>query len=287
MKDSLSHLPQRKRGELARIVSIIRRTVPQAEIIILFGSYARGDAVEDVTVDGRTTYEYSSDFDILVLIKSKALADNLDLWYALEEEAGKLPVETPVKIIAHEINFVNGKLKKGQYFFSDIKKEGIILYDSKNCQLAEAKELTPKERLGQAKADFKQWFEKANYFYKHSEYSMKDGDYTEAAFMLHQAAECFYGTVLLVYTNYKPKTHDLDTLRRLAANHDPAFFTAFPLRTKQERDRFDLLRQAYVGARYHDDYKITPQELKYLSRCIELLRNQTEASCSTKMESFV
>jgi HEPN domain-containing protein/predicted nucleotidyltransferase len=256
-------------------VSIIRQTVPQAEMIILFGSYARGDAVEDVTVEGHTTYEYSSDFDILVIVKSKALADNLDLWYALEDEAGKLPVETPVKIIAHEINFVNSKLKKGQYFFSDIKAEGIILYDSKNCKLAEAKELTPKERLGQAKADFKQWFKSANEFCGLYESSMEKKWYKKAAFMLHQAAETFYGTVLLVYTNYKPKTHDLDTLRRLAANHDPAFFTAFPLRTKQERDRFDLLRQAYVGARYHDDYEITPQELKYLSRCVELLRKQT------------
>ena len=104
--------------------------------------------------------------------------------------------------------------------------------------------------------------------------------------MLHQATENFYGTVLLVYTNYKPKTHDLDTLRRLAANHDPAFFTVFPLRTQQERDRFDLLRQAYVGARYHDDYKITPQELKYLARCVELLREQVETSCEAKMDTF-
>ena len=111
--------------------------------------------------------------------------------------------------------------------------------------------------------------------------------YKKAAFMLHQAAESFYGAVLLVYTNYKPKTHDLDTLRRLAANHDPAFFTVFPLRTKQERDRFDLLRQAYVGTRYHDDYKITPQELKYLARCVELLRDQTETSCQEKMKTFV
>ena len=110
--------------------------------------------------------------------------------------------------------------------------------------------------------------------------------YKKAAFYLHQAAEAFYGTVLLVHTNYKPKTHDLDTLRRLSANHDPAFFTAFPLRTKQERDRFDLLRQTYVGARYHDDYKITPQELKYLARCVEVLKEQTETSCKTKMQSF-
>ena len=57
--------------------------------------------------------------------------------------------------------------------------------------------------------------------------------------------------------------------------------------TGYERDRFDLLRQAYVGARYHDDYKITPQELKYLARCVELLRDQTQLSCDKKMESFV
>ncbi|MBW8014844.1 MAG: HEPN domain-containing protein [Planctomycetes bacterium] len=286
MKDSIAHLPQRKRGEIARITGIIRQTVPQAEMIILFGSYARGDWVEDVTVEGNTTYEYSSDFDILAIVKSKALADNLDLWYQLEDEAGKLPVQTPVKIIAHEINFVNNKLKKGQYFFSDIKKEGIILYDSKKFELAEPKELTPKERLGQAKADFKQWFESANDFVDIFEYTFNKKKYKKAAFMLHQAAEAFYGTVLLVYTNYKPKTHDLDTLRRLAANHDPAFFTVFPLRTEQERKRFDLLRQAYVGARYHDNYVITPQELKYLARCIELLKDQTETSCENKIESF-
>ncbi len=287
MKESIAHLPQRKRGELARITGIIRQTTPQAEMIILFGSYARGDAVEDVTVEGNTTYEYSSDFDILVIVKSKALADNLDLWYQLEDEAGKLPVQTPVKIIAHEINFVNNKLKKGQYFFSDIKKEGIILYDSKKFELAQAKELTPKERLGQAKKDFKQWFNKANGAYRGYEMYLKESDYNWAAFMLHQAAEAFYGTVLLVYTNYKPKTHDLDTLRRLTANHDPAIFTVFPLRTKQERDRFDKLRQAYVGARYHDDYVITPQQLKYLARCIELLGDQTETSCDTKMKTFI
>ena len=287
MKDSLGHLPDRKRGELARIVSIIRESAPQTEMIILFGSYARGDAVEDVTVEGNTTYEYSSDFDILVIVQSKALADNLDLWYSIEDEAGKLPVQTPVKIIAHEIDFVNKKLEKGQYFFSDIKKDGIILYDSKNCTLADARELTPQERLGQAKADYKQWFTSANEFHERFEEGFKKQQYKNAAFQLHQAAEAFYGAVLLVYTNYKPKTHDLDTLRRLAANHDPAFFTVFPLRTKQERDRFDLLRQAYVGARYHDDYKITPEELKYLSRCVELLREQVETSCEVKMKSFI
>ena len=55
----------------------------------------------------------------------------------------------------------------------------------------------------------------------------------------------------------------------------------------KEKKLFELLDYAYVGARYHDDYKITPQELKYLARCVELLRDQTETSRNTKMVSFV
>jgi len=35
--------------------------------------------------------------------------------------------------------------------------------------------------------------------------------------------------------------------------------------TDEERRRFDLLRQAYVGARYDQGYKITAEELKYLA----------------------
>ncbi|GAF73535.1 unnamed protein product, partial [marine sediment metagenome] len=50
---------------------------------------------------------------------------------------------------------------------------------------------------------------------------------------------------------------------------------------RQTVPQAEMIRQAYVGARYHDDYKITPQELKYLARCVELLREQVETSCET------
>jgi HEPN domain-containing protein/predicted nucleotidyltransferase len=286
MKKSSAHLPQRKRGELAGIVSIIRQMAPKTEMIILFGSYARGNAVEDVTVHGHTTYEYSSDFDILVIVKSQSLADQIDLWYDIEDKAGKLPVETPVTLIAHDIKYVNNQLEKGQYFFSDIKAEGIILYDSKNCQLSEPKPLTQKQRLGQAKTDFNEYFESAKDFYMFYEVGLEKGKYKKAAFMLHQAVETFYKTVLLVYTNYKPKTHKLDKLGKMAGGHDPAFFKIFPMGTDEEKRRFDLLKRAYVEARYNPKYVITAEEVKYLARCVELLQQLTKASCETKMKSF-
>ena len=47
MKRSIRHLPKRKRDELNGIVEVIREMVPAAEMIILFGSHAGGDWVED------------------------------------------------------------------------------------------------------------------------------------------------------------------------------------------------------------------------------------------------
>jgi predicted nucleotidyltransferase len=42
MKTTLSHLPQTKQDQLKALTQIILDKVP-AEMIILFGSYARGD----------------------------------------------------------------------------------------------------------------------------------------------------------------------------------------------------------------------------------------------------
>ncbi len=86
MKENLSHLPQRKRHELARIVSIIREAAPQAEMIILFGSYARGQAVEDTYVEDGITYEYKSDFDILVIVETNRTANSTNIWRRLAFE---------------------------------------------------------------------------------------------------------------------------------------------------------------------------------------------------------
>jgi len=43
MKKSLAHLPEHKRQELKLVVQIIRRQFPSAQMIILFGSYARDE----------------------------------------------------------------------------------------------------------------------------------------------------------------------------------------------------------------------------------------------------
>ena len=281
LKTSLAHLPPNKQKELAAIQEIIRKHVP-AEMIILFGSYARGDWVEDSYREDGTTYEYISDFDILVV--SKKEIDPMDRrWRAVEAIIERRPLLTKAAIINHDISFLNEKIRHNYYFFVDIVREGIMLYDSGKYELAAPQKLTPKKRLEKAEDYFAYWLEKGDESYRHYGYAIKDKGYNKAAFELHQATENYYASISLVFTDYKPKTHDLKDLCRRANKIHKALQGIFPCQTEEEEYRFELLRRAYVEARYDKNYRITAEELQYLAERVQLLRALTDKLCQEEI----
>ncbi len=284
MKPTLDHLPEHKRDELRAIADHLSGQ-KGVEMVILFGSYARGDWVEERADDG-VHYKYQSDYDLLVVTESAALADRSGHWLKMEREARRL-ARTPVTLIAHDIDFVNRRLRKGQYFFSDIKKEGVLLFDAGRFQLAEPKELTPAERKKLAEEDFAYWMQGAEGFFEQYEFALEKGRLNIAAFQLHQTTERLYSAILLVFSRYKPSTHDLETLAKQAAALEPKFLEAFPLGTPDERRRFELLRKAYVDARYKPSYQITREELDWLAARVQHLRQLADQLCRERIASFV
>ena len=288
MRKNLAHLPEHKRAELKRITRIIRKQFPSAHKIILFGSYARGEWVEDIYTEGHITYEYISDFDILVLTRLKKTANNFSKQNAVDDLILQhKAIKTPVSVIYHSIGQVNYQLKEGRYFFSDIKKEGILLYDSGKLKLGRIRKPSPAKRKQIAEEDFKEWFKSAKIFYKHFEYALKDRNYKQAAFELHQAVERFYSTTLLVFTGYKGKRHNIEKLGRQVSGYDTAFLKVFPRATAEQDENFKLLKKAYIDARYKKDYKITKKQLEYLAKRVKLLQRLTKKICAAKIESFI
>jgi len=288
MKKSLIHLPQYKRDELKRIVKIIRRQFPSAHMIVLFGSYARGQWVEHTYTEGHITYEYISDFDILVLTRLKKTANN----HSKQSTVDNLiiqhkAIKTPVSVIYHSVGQVNPRLREGHYFFSDVKKEGIVLFDAGKLKLERRRKLSPKKRQQIAEEDFKEWFKSAKEFYGYYEDGLKKRQYKTAAFLLHQAVERFYGAVMLVFTGYKPKRHNIETLGRRVSGCDAAFLKVFPRATKEQDEMFKLLKKAYIDARYKKEYKITKKQLEYLAKRVKLLQRLTKKICKEKIQSFV
>jgi predicted nucleotidyltransferase/HEPN domain-containing protein len=286
MKKSLAHLPKQKRDELKRVTEIILDECPTVLMGILFGSHARGDWVEDRHIEDGILHEYMSDFDILVIVRSHKIANSTDTWRRAEARAHRL-VHTWTNLIVESIERVNKALARGQYFFRDIKKEGVLLYDSGEFQLARPRKLDPRERRGLARAHFKQWYTSAKVFYLGFGFYLKKRELKHAAFELHQATERFYAAVLLVFTNYKPRIHDLEKLSHIVGGHDPAFLTVFPQATPEQKKCFDLLRRAYVEARYNPAYKITKAQLEYLAERVRKLQRLTKKICEAKIESYL
>ncbi|MEI8633201.1 HEPN domain-containing protein [Vibrio sp. PP-XX7] len=144
-------------------------------------------------------------------------------------------------------------------------------------------DLTEEERRIIAQKHFDHWFESASDFYITYEFDKNRGKLSKAAFELHQSVERFFACTLLSCTNYLPKSHNIEKLRKLCAQIDPEFTDIFPMENKFHRRSFRCLQRAYIDARYSEHYEITVEELDYLAGEVEKLKGLTEQVCQRRI----
>ncbi len=132
MKNTLNHLPERKQGHIGTLLHIIQDEFDQVVnaatvdekvcsrilMVVLFGSYAKGTWVDDPKSG------FLSDYDVLVILNEPTLADEYKIWHTVEERAS-LKTQSPVNVVVCTLREINRELKKGHYFFTDIRDEGI------------------------------------------------------------------------------------------------------------------------------------------------------------------
>ena len=200
MNNSLKHLPQRKKDELAKIISTIRDNCSDVEKIILFGSYARGDYKEKKDLAEDRKSGHVSDYDILVVTKDAITALNTNLWHEIGEKCRNLKLSADPRILTHDIEELNNKLSVGQYFYSDITEEGIVIFDAGNFNFADRRNLSDDEIKKFRIEYFEHWFERSKRFLRYFQVGLEEDDFKGAAFQLHQSAESAYKTILLVFT---------------------------------------------------------------------------------------
>jgi len=280
MKTSLDFLPLPKREQLAAIKALLLEAAP-VEMLILFGSYARGDWVED------HDNQYFSDFDLLIVVREPDVAADEMLWSTLRDRARALTGPTPLSLFVHDIKQLNQEIRRGRYFFSDVLAEGVELFNSLRLTLAKPKALTPVERLEIAHYDFQYWFGSASAFWHGTAYYQAMGQLAHAAFLLHQAAERYYHATLLVFTGYKPKSHDLNDLAERVSPLHAVLVEPIPRTQPPDKELFLLLKRSYIEARYSKSFRITLQELATLRARVRDLAIAVRLACAEQLATFV
>jgi len=254
--------------------------------LILFGSYAREDWVDE------PENGYQSDYDLLVIVSHPNLTDIADYWYVAEDKIQRhTAIARPVNIIVHTLEEVNLGLSRGEYFWVDIARDGIVLYELPGGALAAPKPLTSADAYDMANqyfgaklADIDRWLATVDFQMTMGD---EDGGYRKlAAFNLHQAAETCYVCFLLVRTLYFPRSHNIKFLRSLAEDGEPRLIEAWPRDNRNDRRRFELLKRAYVEARYSVSYEIGGEDLELISRSVRTLRNIVEIVSRERIETL-
>jgi predicted nucleotidyltransferase/HEPN domain-containing protein len=298
MRTDLDHLPPAKQRELERVVQILFEEFEEKIAlatqdwkrkgrilkIILYGSYARGNWVDEP----HTAKGYQSDFDLLLIVNDKRLTDRVEYWAKadirlIREQSITKTLRTPVNFIVHTAHEVNDGLAEGRYFFIDVAREGVALYQSDDTDLPEPKPKTPEQALAMAREYFEEWFPAANKRFDGAKFHIRQGNFKDAAFDLHQTVERFYHCVLLVCTFYTPHVHNLAFLRTQAERIDPRLVHIWPQDTRRERALFEKLKAAYVKARYSRHYRISEEELTWLGERVEELGQVVHAVCSERI----
>ena len=284
MRTTINHLPASRRRQVQEIVEVILQLVVPDKII-LFGSYARGNYVEHrYTGQDGIMYEYISDYDFLV-ITPQPIVKAYEYEEALISNVQHL--KQPVSMLLHDIEFINQGLSEGWYFFREVISEGILLYDAGQTSLASPRILTPKELSEQRQNYFDRWHKRGSEFLIDAHQAFARNSFTQAIYYLHQSAESFYYTMLLVHTGYKPKTHNLYKLRRQTKPLSEALFNLFPVdHSDTAYHLFDFLKRGYIDARYKEDqYHISKEELEALLQKIEAMRLIVEESGKELLET--
>lgn len=289
MKKSIKHLPKRTQEELTALLELVRKSV-NCQMIILFGSYARGDYVLwDTRIEFGTRTSYQSDYDILIVTtgSTRKVEDKLHRITNKYHDMFEHRRHAIPQFIVEHVNTVNNNLEVSQYFFTDIVKEGIMLYDTGKFQLTKPRKLSYKEIRDISQTEFDKLFPYGCQFLNSvKEYFMPKELNNISAFMLHQACEKFYNTILMVFTNYRPKIHRIQDLGGMAKKFSMDLVTVFPQNTEEEIVCYDLLCRAYIEARYNKDYKITDEQLNYLISRTEILKDITERICKEKIAEY-
>jgi HEPN domain-containing protein len=181
---------------------------------------------------------------------------------------------------------VNDKLRLGRYFFMDILRDGISLFEEPDHPIVEPQPLSSEQALQETQNYYEEWFESAGGFVRNAGYAIKDADYKLAAFLLHQATERYYHCLFLVRTLYSPKTHNLDRLRDLAEELEPSLKAVWPRDSRFEKRCYSLLRDAYIKARYSRAYRITAEELDWIAQRVALLQSLVREASELRIETL-
>ena len=290
MKKSIAFLPKKNREDLKYLVELILDKIPVCEMIILYGSYARGTYVSyDEREEFGIPTSFKSDYDILVINSAwgyEKIENKLVSVRNIYDKRGDHRYRVPVQFIHDSIKKVNEDLKYSRYFYTELKRDGIMLYNSGNNKLARRKPLNFGEIKKQGEEYFGEKYAKARLFMEQAVFMYDKEEYVMSSFNLHQACENLFCAILLTFTLKNDKEHNLEELFKVSRGYAPELIRVFPVGDEEEERLFKILVCSYIEARYNPEFKVSREDVEDLMVKVEKFEEVTKQVCERRIKEY-
>lgn len=155
-------------------------------------------------------------------------------------------------------------LCRGHIYFSSLCIPKNCIYQNTPLNSLPKLELSKvKLIIENANLSFTQHMNKANAFLKGAIKFANDNEFNLAYFMVQQACELSFQSLLQNLRGKKIKSHELTILRKHTSKFAPSIKGIFHPRESKEVKILKDLQEGYIESRYNDNYKISEHQLNH------------------------
>lgn len=174
-------------------------------------------------------------------------------------------------------------LSNGHLFYSSICKKDKLVYDNGLVPLPATNASLWAYIRKKAEEEFEIGLGRAAAFLDGASFYLERKSRDLAAFMLHQATEGTYRTIIHVLNGMEKKTHCIRSLAKHCRGCAPQLSVFFPADNWQEERLLKLIEDAYLDTRYRDTYEISDRELDILFARVERLQRAAKQVFEERM----
>ncbi|EJL35387.1 HEPN domain-containing protein [Novosphingobium sp. AP12] len=289
LRTDVDHLPAWMQDELLHVATILFAEFEEATRGRLSEQYRAGRILTLILHGPHAERKWDEiapgqAYRLLAIVNYPRLARSERDWRTVGDRLRRAwefgEITRPVRLTVESLERVNAALVEGVPHFVTIAEQGIALYQTKSFRLQAPRHLSVRDRMILGLAEYGRWHRGGRDFLMGAAFYRDRDNPPMAALLLHQACEHFYQCVLWSLTLHGPRTHALDELREAAESIDARLCSAWPRETRFERRAFGCIRRAYVEARYGRSYRISPPELAWAFKRVEILAERVARVCA-------
>ncbi len=185
----------------------------------------------------------------------------------------------------HNYGLLNTLIQNGHLFYQTACVEKNIIYQKSTAESFTCANIdTLKNVKLDLEVSFNRGMEKACNFYEGAQYYLENGANDLTIFMLQQACELTYRTLLKVLRGRDVKCHAPAVLRKHLKRFAPTMMNIFSVSDDEELNYLGVLEDAYVKSRYQLDYSVDKELVLFLNEKVNLLQRCANRLFREKMQ---